>query len=268
MDERLRANREWWDELVDIHVRSQFYDVDGFKAGRNTLSPIELGELGDVAGKALLHLQCHFGLDTLSWARLGARVTGVDFSPSAIESASELAGELGIEAEFVEADIYDLPQSLDERFDIVFTSYGVLCWLPDLDRWAAAAARCLRPGGFFYVAEFHPFADVFDDQSESMIFRYPYFSTNEPFVFQGNEGSYADRTAILRTQTVYSWTHSLGDVVNAVLGAGLSLDFLHEFPYSPEAGRPWMTRSADGLYRAREHDGLFPLVFSLKATKR
>ncbi len=136
MDEYLKKNKELWNELTAIHAGSEFYDVDGFKRGKCSLSSIELEELGDVSGKSLLHLQCHFGLDTLSWARLGARVTGVDFSDKAIDLARSLSRDLKIEADFVQSDIYDLPDNLDGEFDIVFTSGGVLPWLPDLKRWA------------------------------------------------------------------------------------------------------------------------------------
>src|SRR5512136_2825848 len=139
-----------------IHVRSPFYDVAGFKAGKNSLKSVELAEVGDVGGKRLLHLQCHFGMDTLSWARLGARVTGVDYAPQAIDLARELAREAGLEADFICASIYDLPERLTGTFDIVFTSYGVLCWLPDLPAWGRVIAHFLRPGGIFYIADGHP----------------------------------------------------------------------------------------------------------------
>lgn len=268
MEEYLEANRARWDELVGIHVPSAFYDVDGFKAGRISLSPIEREELGDVAGRSLLHLQCHFGLDTLSWARLGARVTGVDFSPVAVEAARGLAAELGIDARFLCSDVYGLPQVLDERFDVVFTSWGVICWLPDLDRWARVASHFMAPGGTFYMAEFHPFACVFDTESESLLFRYQYFNSGEPEIFEEGRGSYADPTAELENKVTYSWSHSMGEVVNALIAAGLSIDFLHEFAFSPEWYRPFLELGDDGLYRMKEDHGCLPLAFSIKATKR
>jgi SAM-dependent methyltransferase len=268
MDEYLRANQARWDELVPIHLRSAFYDVEGFKAGRLSLSSIEREELGDVSGRSLLHLQCHFGLDTISWARLGARVVGVDFSQAAIDAARALAVETGVEAEFIQADIANLPASLDDRFDIVFTSYGIICWLPDLGEWATAAARCLVPGGVFYIADFHPFACVFDDQSSDLQLRYPYLASGEPLVFEGNEGSYADASVRLETSVNYAWSHSLSEVVNALIAAGLSIDFLHEFDFSPEAFRPNLERGDDGRFRLKDHGESVPLVFSIKATKR
>ena len=264
----LQANRDRWDELVPLHARSAFYDVEGFKAGKSSLRPLELAELGDVAGKSLLHLQCHFGLDTLSWARLGARVVGVDFSEQAVALARSLARELDLPAEFVGAGVYDLPGVLVGAFDIVFTSYGVLCWLPDLRRWAATAAHFLKPGGVLYLAEIHPFAMVFDDRAAGPELRvaYPYFHAPEPLRTEP-QGTYADRAAEVRHRTSYEWVHSLGDVVNAVLGAGLRVEFLHEFPYCICGILPGMIAGADGWWRLPEGQGSIPLLFSLKATK-
>ena len=163
MNEYFEANRRHWDEVVPIHMRSDLYDVDSFKAGKSKLKPVEREELRDVRGKTMLHLQCHFGLDTLSWAREGAIVTGVDFSEPAIEGAKALAAETGIEARFIISDVYSLPDRLEEEFDIVFTSYGAICWLPDIGRWAQVVTRFLKPGGTFYMVEFHPVCGIFDN---------------------------------------------------------------------------------------------------------
>ncbi|MCG2767215.1 MAG: class I SAM-dependent methyltransferase, partial [Anaerolineae bacterium] len=172
MTNYLETNRELWNGWAKLHIESAYYDVEGFKAGGESLHPLEIEEVGDVSGKTLLHLQCHFGQNTLSWARRGARVTGVDFSDDAIALACSLSRELDIEAEFIRSDIYDLPEVLDRQFDIVFTSYGVLCWLPDLTRWAEIVARYLSPGGTFYIAEFHPLLTMFDDAGERLAFPY------------------------------------------------------------------------------------------------
>lgn len=182
MDDYKKANRALWNEWTSINEKSEFYDLEGFKSGKTTLDPIELEELGDVSGKTLLHLQCHFGLDTLSWARLGAKVTGADFSESAIGLARSLSKELSIPANFLCSNIYDLPKILNGKFDIVFTSAGVLAWLPDLERWAQVIARFLNIRGAFYIREFHPLAYVFDDQegiTEPEV-AYPYFGSSEP----------------------------------------------------------------------------------------
>ena len=162
MDERLLMNRRNWNERTPVHAATEFDDVDGFKAGRMTLHDVERREVGDVDRKTLLHLQCHFGLDTMSWARLGATATGVDFSDAAIDLAKSLNDDLELHTRFIQSDVYDLPDVLDEEFDVVFTSYGVLVGLPDLDRWASVIHRMLRPGGTFYVVDFHPFLDAFE----------------------------------------------------------------------------------------------------------
>ena len=175
-DRYMEANRRSWDARTPTHFGSRFYDVDGFRAGASSLQSIEIEEVGDVDGKSLLHLQCHFGLDTMSWARLGARATGVDFSEEAVSLARSLSEELGIDADFVVSNVYDLPDVLDQRFDVVFTSYGALTWLPDLERWADVAAHFLEPGGFLYVVDSHPFGSVFYDEEDAVELRpfYPY----------------------------------------------------------------------------------------------
>ncbi len=267
-DQYKEANRLYWDGLVPIHFDSEFYDVAGFKAGTSTLKRVELEELGDVRGRSLLHLMCHFGLDTLSWARKGAAVTGVDFSARAIDSARALANECGIDAEFIESDVYDLPARLDDRFDIVFTSYGVLFWLPDVARWAEIVAKFLRPGGVFHMVEFHPAAGVFeqsDDTADLAVSR-PYFTPDEPLRIE-DDGTYADREAKLEHRVTYSWPHPLGEIVTALVDAGLRIDFLHEFPFTVEEFFPSCAAQPDGTFRLTKHDGSVPLLYSIKATK-
>jgi SAM-dependent methyltransferase len=264
MDDYLETNRKHWDELAGIHPTTEHYDVAGFKAGRDTLHTLEIDELGDVRGRSLLHLQSHFGLDTLSWARRGAIVTGVDFSAGAIDTARALAAELGIDARFVHSDIYSLPENLDGQFDIVFTSYGTIFWLPDLKRWAEVVAHFLRPGGLFYIVDFHPMAGVFE-KADDLAITYPYFG-GEPLMFE-EDGSYADRSAPVQSRRTYSWAHPISETVTALLDAGLRLDFLHEFPYSVEQWYPLMKRNADGYWRLTKHDGSIPLMFSIRATK-
>jgi ubiquinone/menaquinone biosynthesis C-methylase UbiE len=267
--EYMDTNRSHWDEVVDVHVRSEFYDVAAFKAGRSKLKPVELAELGDVRGKTLLHLQCHFGMDTLSWARNeGAIVTGVDFSEPAVEQARALAAELRIDARFIHSNVYDLPGVLDERFDVVFTSYGVLGWLPDVRRWAHVAAHFVRPGGTFYIAEFHPFAQVFDETPgvDELYVKYPYFETPEPFRDDGGR-DYAEPTAPLEHTTTYWFPHSLGDVVSSLIDAGLRIEHLHEFPFSTYQFLPFTAHTHDGSVRLTKHDGSVPLLYSIKATK-
>jgi SAM-dependent methyltransferase len=268
MREYLEANRMRWDELTPIHARSGFYDLEGLRAGGLTLMSLEREELGDVAGKSLLHLQCHFGLDTLSWARLGARVTGVDFSEEAVTLARSLSDELGIDADFICSNLYDLPTVLAAQFDIVFTSYGVLCWLPDLSRWAGIIAHFLRPGGTFYIAEIHPFAMVFYDEAdaEHLEVFYPYFHATEPLRFE-EEGSYAAPDQEVFHTVTYEWQHGLGDIVNSLISAGLRIEFLHEFPYACYRMFPFLEQDHEGWWRLEGHPGSIPMTFSLKATK-
>jgi SAM-dependent methyltransferase len=267
MDTYFETNLKRWDELVGVHKDTPYYDLAGFKAGHDSVHSIEVGELGDVAGKTLLHLQCHFGMDTLSWARRGATVTGVDFSERAIESASALASELEIDARFVHSDIYALPENLAGQFDIVFTSYGTNFWLPDLDRWAAVINHFLRPGGVFYIIDFHPMAGVFEEQSDvkDLTVAYPYFPAG-PMFFEV-EGTYADREATVQNRATYSWAHPIGETVTALLDAGLRLEFLHEFPFTTERWYPFMERGDDGYFRLTKHDGSVPLMYSIRARK-
>jgi len=265
------ANLALWEELTAIHERSGYYDVEGFLAGAERLGPIELAELGpDVPGRSLLHLQCHFGLDTLSWARHGATVTGVDFSGAAVALARRLAAETGLPATFIQSDLYALPDVLGERFDIVFTSWGVLIWLADLAGWARLIADYLVPGGVFYIAEFHPFALTLDDQADEPLVGHDfYFPTAEPHAWENDgSGSYADPAAHVAAPVQYEWNHSLGEIVTALLAAGLRIEYLHEFPYmSGSLDWPTLVTGADSLTRVRGHEDDFPLSFSIRAVR-
>ena len=271
MDKYRKANLELWNSWAGINAASTSYDVAGFKSGKTGLHPLELEEVGDVAGKTLLHLQCHFGKDTLSWARLGAVVTGVDFSDNAIRIAHDLARELGISAKFVQSDLYELPNVLDGEFDVVFTSYGAIAWLPDVYEWARVAAHFLKPGGTFYIAEFHPFAAVLENRegSEDLYVAYAYTSPPEkPLRFE-TKGNYADPDAD-HEGVEYSWNHSIGDIVSALIQAGLRIEFLHEHHFSVE-GNMWRgtEQGEDGYYRFKDpvQRDAIPLMFSIKAKK-
>ena len=263
------ANRAYWNEITPSHSKSDFYDLESFKAGRNSLQEIELAALGDVSGKSLLHLQCHFGQDTLSWARMGAEVTGVDISDESVGLARSLADELDLDGRFIRSDVYDLPQHLDGTFDIVFTTYGVLVWLPDLDRWAEVIDHFLKPGGTFFIAEFHPMAGVFDFEREDdrLELRFPYFESTAPHVWlPDGTGSYADLDAEV-TATTYEWFHSLGEVVTALSSRGLVIQHLHEHRHSVYRMLPHMQQGEDGLWRLPDRADSVPLMFSIKATK-
>jgi SAM-dependent methyltransferase len=266
MDEFLQANQKLWNEWTGEHEKSPFYDLDGFRAGRERLKTIELAEVGDVRDKKLLHLQCHFGLDTLAWARHGAVVTGVDLSDQSIALAQSLSAELELPARFICSDILRLPETLDDQFDIVFTSYGILHWLRDLRRWAQVIARFLKPGGFFYIVEDHPFMRVFGSDPEHGIkVDNPYFFTEEPYKAE-TTGSYATDFEG-ESRTYYMWDHSLGEVLNSLIEAGLRIEFLHEFPFALRAKFPTMVRGEDGYWRFQREHNMIPLLFSVKAGK-
>lgn len=260
---RLEANRKNWNERTPVHVASQFYDVESFRLGRCSLKDIERREVGDVSGKTLLHLQCHFGMDTMSWARRGARATGVDFSDVAIDAARSLNAELGLGARFICSNLYDLPDVLDEKFDIVFTSYGVLCWLPYIDAWARVVRQFVRPGGMFYIVEGHPFMEPFDEVSSSGEATPAYGYFHEEFYWEGGEESYAGSQPIESPN--YEWHHSIGEIVTALIDAGLTIQFLHEFPFSGWQVFDVMRQGADGWWRFPEHNDSFPQLFSIKA---
>lgn len=254
-------NRAWWDERVPLHVASDFYDVEGFKAGANTLRPFELEEVGDVSGRSLVHLQCHFGLDTLSWARLGARVTGLDFSSPAVEAARAVATDTGLDAEFVAASVYDAPAALGgRRFDLVYTGLGALNWLPDLQGWAEVVARLVAPGGFLYLSEFHPISDVFGD--EDLTIAHDYFQT-DPLLFD-DPGTYADLEAHTDHNRTEEWVHPLGDVVSAVIDAGLAIELLHEHDHTLFPRWPFLEKDGDS-YRFPAGQARLPLMYSLRA---
>jgi SAM-dependent methyltransferase len=258
------VNRELWDERVPIHVASELYDVEAFVAGRSSLRAFELAELTGVGGRTLVHPQCHFGEDTLSWARLGAHVTGLDFSGPAVAAACELAARCDLTAEFVEANVYDAAEALGgRRFDIVYTGLGALNWLPDVERWARVMASLTVPGGCLYLAEFHPFSHVFSDHDLTV--QYPYFQT-EPFVFP-NTGSYADSSAPTVHNRAYEWNHGLGAVVSAVIAAGFELEFLHE--HDSTLHLRWRFLIGErGSFRLPEGMPSLPLMYSLRAVLR
>ena len=267
-DRYMEANRRSWDARTPTHFGSRFYDVDGFRAGASSLQSIEIEEVGDVDGKSLLHLQCHFGLDTMSWARLGARATGADFSEEAVSLARSLSEELGIDAKFVTSNVYDLPDVLDQRFDVVFTSYGALTWLPDLERWAAVIAHFLEPGGFLYIVDGHPFGSVFYDEEDAVDLRpfYPYSTRGAgPIAFEPGT-TYTDGPDEEYGPT-FEWGHSVGNILNALISAGLTVEFFHEFHFSAYQALPMMERGDDGWWRLPKGGELVPFLFSLKATK-
>ena len=272
------ANLKLWNAWSRIHEHAPGYNTAGFLSGETSLKPVELEELGPFVheGTTLLHLQCHFGLDTLSWARLGADVVGLDLSDEAVSLARRLAGEAGLSAraEFVCSDLYDADAHLGDRlFDVVFVNWGAIEWLPDLERWAAIVARHLRPGGTFYMAEIHPFARSLDDAAPEGVLRiaYRYFPAPDEPDIDAVEGSYADPGADTEGLVAYGWSHSFAEILGSLTGGGLRIDHLHEFPYAPAPFWDWMVEDADRLWWLLDEEGDYrrdlPFSCSIRATK-
>lgn len=259
----LDTNKQTWNNKTDVHISSDFYDVEGFLNGKSTLNEIELALLGDVTGKKILHLQCHFGQDTMSFSRLGAKATGVDLSDKAIERAREFNAKLHLDAKFICCDLYDLPNHLTETFDVVFTSYGTIGWLPDLNKWAAVVARFLKPGGKFVFAEFHPVVWMFDNDFKEIF--YSYFNTET--IIEDESGTYADRYAAISAQTV-TWNHPLSEVLNALIGNNLEINSFSEYDYSPYNCFRETEEFEKGKFRIKHLQNKIPMVYSLTATKK
>jgi SAM-dependent methyltransferase len=257
-----QANKDLWDRRTTIHKDSAFYDVAGFKAGKNILTPIESTELGDVKGKKMLHLQCHFGLDSLNWTRLGANVTGIDFSDDAINEAKRLSDELGMDAKFICCNIYDIKNHLKGEFDIVFTSYGVISWLPDLDKWAEIISHFLKPQGTFYMAEFHPVIWMFDDDFKEIKYCYEHREVIET----ESQGTYTDRNADIKAKE-YGWNHSVSEVLNALITHGMQIEFFNEHMYSPYPCFNNVVQNDNGNWWIKGLEDRIPMVYSVKAIK-
>lgn len=269
MRDYLESNRMLWNAWTQHHLDSAHHqDVATFRAGGITVRSIEREMLGDVHGKTLLHLQCNMGSDTLSWARLGAHVTGIDIADAAISQARALATETHLAARFLRSDLYALPESLDEQFDIVFASYGALCWLPDLKRRADIVARYLRSGGTCALVEMHPCAMMLDATSDDGLeFRVhgSYFHTKEPQT-EAVSGLPIDAAA-QAPQSVYVWHYSLGEVITALVQAGLRVNRLNEFPLAHYQQFPCLVRGDDGWWRWPSSTNTLPMLFALAATK-
>ncbi|MCE6997343.1 class I SAM-dependent methyltransferase [Saccharothrix sp. S26] len=264
-EEWLDVNRANWDDRARVHAVSEFYDLAGFRAGSSSLRPFEVAEVGDVTGRTLLHLQCHMGDDTLSWARRGARVTGLDFSPTAVETARELAADTGLadRARFVVSDVYSAREALSgERFDVVYTGIGALVWLPDLTRWARVVADLLVDGGFLYLAEFHPLAELLGEDGRTL--RHDYFHTDAQTWDEPH--TYTDGPQLTSTRSV-QWQHPLGEVVTALAAAGLHLDFLREHEHTLFRRYPVLESTGTGEYRFPPGHPRLPQMYSLRATK-
>ena len=260
------ANRVLWDEMARVHVRA-YKEVQLLREGGEVLDEIELREIGDVRGKRLLHLQCHIGTDTLAWACHGAIVTGADFSAEAIACAERLRDELGLGGTFVESNVYDLPSLLSEKFDVVYTSRGVLCWLGDLGEWAAVIAHFLVPGGIFYLMESHPIVHALEERTPGLLsLANPYFHRPGPMCWESGGFDYADPSHRLGYPS-YEWTWPISDVVDALLKAGLELEFLNEYDRLFFRLFPSMVSEDGRWYRLQQYPDMLPLLFTLRARR-
>ena len=259
----IKINKKLWNNRVDYHLNSDFYDVEGFLNGKSSLNAIELNLLGNIEGKNILHIQCHFGQDTISLARLGAKTTGVDLSDKAIRIAKELAFKSNVDSTFVCCDVYNLPNYLEEKFDIVFTSYGVIGWLPDLDKWAKIVSKYLKRNGKFIFLEFHPVVWMFDDDFQKI--KYNYF--NHAAIIEVERGTYADRNADIEQKHV-TWNHSISEVVNNLVRNGLEIKSLDEFDYSPYSCFKHTVEFESKKYRIQHLDNKIPMVYSIEAVKK
>ncbi len=262
MSDYLEANKKNWDSRVEAHIESDFYDNESFLAGRNSLNAIELKLLGDVKSKSVIHLQCHFGQDSLSLARMGAQVVGVDISEKALEKAREFNQQLGLDAEFIASDILIFDQKHERQYDIVFSSYGVIGWHPDIEQWARVVSHLLKPGGRLVFVEFHPVIWMFDSQFKMI--QHSYF--NKEAIVEENLDSYTDGSDFKEPMKEYGWNHSLGEVINALQNSGLSIDAFDEYDYSPYACFDGCIKSGSG-YQIKGLEGKLPLLYSLVAIK-
>lgn len=259
----IEINKKTWNNKTEVHVTSDFYDNGSFLNGKSTLKDIELNLLGDISGKKILHLQCHFGQDTMTFSRIGAKATGVDLSDTAIEKAREFTTKLGLDTQFICCDLYDLPNHLNEQFDIVFTSYGTIGWLPDVDKWAKVVSQFLKPGGKFVFAEFHPVVWMFDNDFKEVFYNY----FNVEAIIEEETGTYADKNAPLETKTI-TWNHPTSEVLNALIANGLEINSFNEYDYSPYNCFNQTEEFEQGKFRIKHLGNKIPMVFSVLATKK
>lgn len=259
----IEINRQSWNKRTEVHLKSAFYDLDNFLKGKSSLNDIELNLLGDIKGKSILHLQCHFGQDSISLGRLGADVTGVDLSDKSIDSAKQLAKQTNSNAKFICCNIYDLPEHLNQKFDIVFTTYGTIGWLPDLDKWAKIISDFLKPGGKFVFAEFHPAVWMFDDHFEKI--SYNYFNSGP--IAETQTGTYADRDAELTLSGV-SWNHGISEVLNSLINNGLEINSFDEYDYSPYNCFEKTVEFEPDKFRIKHLENKIPIVYSIGAAKK
>ncbi len=270
LDDYRSDNLANWNDRVRVHTGPDGYDLDGFASDPERLSDVVAFDrtyLGDVAGLTLVHPQCHIGTDTLSWAKLGATVTGIDFSPPALETARDLAHRLDIDATFIESELYAIPHAVTEEFDVVYTGVGAINWLPDIVGWAEVMAHLTKPGGRFYMREGHPVLLALDYErgDDLLVISEPYFETEIPGTWDEPQ-SYAGSGTLEHTIT-HEWNHGLGEVINALITAGFRIELVEEHRFLEWLALPQMIRTGDRYElppHLRDH---VPLMYSLLATR-
>jgi SAM-dependent methyltransferase len=261
-DNYLEINKQTWNQKVPVHLQSDFYDMQNFLKGKNTQPKIDQELLGNIKRKSVLHLQCHFGQDSLSMARMGAQVTGIDLSDKAIEKARELNSELKLNASFIACDVYETLANINEKFDIVYTSYGTIGWLPDLDKWAKVISQVLKPNGKFVFVEFHPVLWMFNDDFSKIQHHYH----NEKPILEEYSGTYAEKEAAITNKEI-SWNHSLSAVFQSLLKNGLHIESFEEYDYSNYNCFNKMNEFEPGKFRIKHLENKIPMMYSLVAKK-
>lgn len=259
----IKINKQTWNNKVPVHLESEFYNQKAFLEGKNSLPDIDLELLGNINGKSVLHLQCHFGQDSISMARMGAKVTGIDLSDKAIEEAQKINAALNLDAKFICCNVYDTLEYVKEQLDIVYTSYGVIGWLPDLDKWANVISKSLKPGGKLIFVEFHPVVWMFDDNFNEIKYHYH----NEKTITETYTGTYANKEAEIQTDYV-GWNHSLSEVISNLLKHGLKIQHFKEYDYSPYNCFNQTEEFEKGKFRIKHLENKIPMLYSLTALKK
>ena len=259
----IALNKNVWNNKTEVHIASDFYDMKGFIEGKSSLNSIELELLSDISNKKILHLQCHFGQDTMTFARMGAQATGIDFSEKAIEKATEFSKQLNLDTTFICCDIYEAPKCLNEQFDIVFTSYGTIGWFPDLDKWAKVVSHFLKPGGKFIMADFHPVVWMYDNDFKEVF--YSYFNIEQ--IVEDESGTYADRYSEIEAKTI-TWNHPISEILNALITNGIELNSFNEYDYSPYNCFNNTEEFEPNKFRIKTFGNKIPMVYSIKGTKK
>jgi 2-polyprenyl-3-methyl-5-hydroxy-6-metoxy-1,4-benzoquinol methylase len=275
MNKYYEQNMKQWDEKAKIHSSksSEIYNIEEFLKGKSSLLPIERNTLSDVSNKKILHVQCHIGFDSISLAQLGANVTGVDFSPEAIHQAKKFSNHLQIPVDFIQANIFDLESTRLEKnsFDVIFASYGVICWIDNLQDWVKILAKYLKPGGMFLLIDDHPYVNTIEEENNKYEIQFNYFKNEKPYEFTVDH-SYTGEEFTIKEQKAYEWNHSIDEIISSFLKTNLRLTSFFEYDFTFWKRFSFLTRSSSGYYYMdpdirNKPECKIPLMFSLTAIK-